>query len=252
MSRVRSVERAIAILAALGDGPLGLAGLAARTGLPKSTVSRLLDTLEAVGAVTGGPDGRHALGSRILALATEDGGGVDLVALAHRHLVELSAAVEEAAGLSVPEGFTVRYVDQVSPSHEVQVRDWTGTSAPMHSVSSGQVLLAALGDEEVLALLPDELPALTARTITRREALMVRLAQVRRDGCAWVRDEFAEGISSVAASVRDGSGRAVAAVHVHGPSYRFPPRGREGAIADQVAACAARIATELGAPREGR
>lgn len=240
----------MAILEALGDGPLGLAGLATRTGLPKSTVSRLLDTLEARGAVTGGPDGRHTLGPRILGLATRGGGGVDLVVLAHRHLVELSAAVREAAGLSVPEGFAVRYIDQVSPSHEVQVRDWTGTTAPMHAVSSGQALLAALPDGEIGSLLPDELPRLAPRTITTPGALLARLAQVRRDGHAWVRDEFAEGIASVAAAVSDGSGRAVAAVHVHGPSYRFPPRGREAGIAARVAACAARIAGELGA--EGR
>ena len=51
----------------------------------------------------------------------------------------------EAAGLSIPEGVVVHYVDQVETTpNPVQVRDWTGTRVPMHAVSSGQVFLAQL------------------------------------------------------------------------------------------------------------
>src|SRR5207247_9145630 len=61
----------------------------------------------------------------------------------------------------------------------------------------------------------------------------------------WVHDEFAMGISSVAAGIADASGEVVAAVHVHGPSYRFPPAGREAALGLVVATSAARIARAL-------
>ena len=141
MSRVRSVERAFDVLAALSAGPLGVTDIAARVGLPKSTVARLLETLGAGDMVAQLPaDGRYRLGTGLAALGAAARLGGDLVAIARPWLVELAASVGEAAGLSVPEGFSVRYVDQVDTLHEVRVRDWTGTRAPMHAVSSGLVL----------------------------------------------------------------------------------------------------------------
>ena len=58
------------------------------------------------------------------------------------------------------------------------------------------------------------------------EALRERLREIRRDGYAWVLEEFDEGIASVAAPIADGSGEVIAAVHLHGPSYRFPADGQ--------------------------
>lgn len=250
MSRVRSIERAFSVLTALAAGPLGVTELAERVGLPKSTVARLLDSLRADDAVEQLPGGTHyRLGPRIIALADAIRPGRDLVALAHPHLVELAAAVGEAAGLSVPEGFNVRYVDQVDTAHQVQVRDWTGTRAPMHAVSSGLVLLAALPQAALDALLPAQLDRLTLRTMTQPADLRARLVEVRLAGYAWVHGEFAEGIDSVAAAITGDGGEAVAAIHVHGPSYRFPAPGAADAIAALVVAAAARISAQIAESR---
>jgi DNA-binding IclR family transcriptional regulator len=62
---------------------------------------------------------------------------------------------------------------------------------------------------------------------------------------AWGRGEYAEGISSVAAPVRDTRGKAIAALHVHGPSYRFPVPGEEQRAAATVRGAAAAIGREL-------
>ena len=77
------------------------------------------------------------------------------------------------------------------------------------------------------------------------DALLERLRAVRRDGYTWAREEFDEGISSVAAPIADANGEVVAAVHVHGPSYRFPVPGHGGEIAELVVATAARISGSL-------
>jgi DNA-binding IclR family transcriptional regulator len=243
MSRVRAIDRALDVLAALAGGPLGVTDVAERARVPKSTAARMLATLLASDAVEQLPaDSRYRLGPRILAMGGAIRAQADLVTVAHPHLVELAADVGEAAGLSVAEGFLVRYIDQVSTDHEVQVRDWTGTTAPMHTVSSGQVLLAQLSPAALARVLPDHLERLTPHTITEKAALRRRLHQVRRDGYAWVRDEFAEGITSVAVAITDQAGEVVAAVHVHGPSYRFPAPGDEAAIGSRVGLTASRIA----------
>jgi IclR family acetate operon transcriptional repressor len=241
------VERAFDVLTTLSAGPLGVTDIATQVGLPKSTVARLLETLGAGGYVEQLPaDGRYRLGPGLATLGAAARPGGDLIAIAHPWLVELAATVGEAAGLSVAEGFSVRYIDQVDTHHEVRVRDWTGTRAPMHAVSSGLALLAELSTTQLAAVLPARLEALTGHTVTDPAVLRERLEYVRRAGFAWVRDEFADGISSVAAAVRDGSGVAVAAVHVHGPSFRFPAPGSELRIALQVIACADRISTRQG------
>ena len=72
-----------------------------------------------------------------------------------------------------------------------------------------------------------------------------RLRGVQVDGYAWTSDEFAEGINSVAAPIVNAAGDVSAAVHVHGPSYRFPPAGAETTIALHVLAAAARISARL-------
>jgi DNA-binding IclR family transcriptional regulator len=75
--------------------------------------------------------------------------------------------------------------------------------------------------------------------------LRPRLQRIQLEGNAWTNGEYAEGIASVAAAIADASGEAIAAVHVHGPSYRFPPAGREAALGLQVTATATRIARTL-------
>jgi DNA-binding IclR family transcriptional regulator len=71
------------------------------------------------------------------------------------------------------------------------------------------------------------------------------LRDVRRRGYTWAIEEFDPGISSVAAPIADSSGEVIAAVHIHGPSYRFPPEGREAALSEMVVTAAARIAAGL-------
>ncbi len=249
MSSVQSIRRAFAVLGALGDGPLGVTEVADRAGLPKSTAARLLQTLVAEGAVEQVPgDSAYRLGPRLVALAGGLSFNRSLAAVARPILVELAAASGEAAGLGVPDGDAIHYIDQVDTPNPVVVRDWTGARAPLHAVSSGQVLLAFRTPGAVDRYLGGELERFTPRTLTEPDEVRERLREVRRQGYAWALEEFDPGISSVAAPIADASGEVIAAVHVHGPSYRFPPGERMPELADLVVTGAARIAAGL---REG-
>jgi IclR family transcriptional regulator, acetate operon repressor len=246
VSRVQSIERAFAVLGALTGGPIGVTEVADRADLPKSTAARLLASLAREGAVEQVPgDSRYRLGPRIESLATGLAGARSLVAVARPHLVELAAAVGEVAGLSVPEGDLVHYIDQVDSDNPVGVRDWTGSRLALHGVSSGLAVLALRPPSAIEAYLAGPLERFTERTMTDPDALRDRLRRIQLDGFAWTAGEYTEDISSVAAAIADGSGEVVAAIHVHGPSYRFPAAGREGALGLQVASAANRIAGTL-------
>ena len=246
MSRVQSIERAFAVLEALAERPRGVTEVAEEAGIPKSTAARLLGSLAREGVVERVPgETRYRLGPRIVVLAAAVRPTRSLVALARPHLVTLADAVGEAVGLSIPDGFTVHYVDQVDSRHPVGVRDWTGTRIPMHAVSSGQIFLAHMHPAEVERFLAGPLERFTARTLIDPAALRERIRRVQLDGVAGTRVEYAEGITSVAGPVADADGEVIAAVHVHGPAYRFPPAGREAAIAAAVAETANRISRAL-------
>ena len=246
MSRVQSVERAFAVLAVVADGPIGVTDVADRAALPKSTAARLLGSLAREGVVEQVPgDTRYRLGPRMLTLAAGLRPTRSLIALARPQLAELTATVGEVAGLSVPDGFLVHYIDQVDSPNPVGVRDWTGTRIPMHAVSSGLVLLAHLPPAELARFLAQPHERFTQLTAADPEVIRERVSRARVEGFAWTRDEYADGITSVAAAIAGESGEVVAAVHLHGPSYRFPGSGSEPAIAGTVVATAARITARI-------
>lgn len=246
MSSVQSIRRAFGVLSALGDGPLGVTEVAERSGLPKSTAARMLATLVDEGAVEQVPgDTSYRLGPRLITLAGGFSVTRSLAAIARPTLSNLAEASGEAAGLGMPDGDLVHYIDQVDTVHPVLVRDWTGVRAPLHAVSSGQVLLAFRTPAAIERYLERPMERFTPNTLVDPDAVRDRLRDVRRRGYSWAIEEFDAGISSVAAPIADASGEVIAAVHVHGPSYRFPRPDRMTALAQTVVAGAATIAAGL-------
>jgi DNA-binding IclR family transcriptional regulator len=247
VSSVQAIDRAFAVLDALGAGPLGVTEVAARTELPKSTAARLLTTLVGVAAVEQVPGGTdYRLGPRLLALSAGLGRTASLVEAARPALVDLARTVGEAVGLSVPAGWTVHYIDQVDSEQPVAVRDWTGTRLPMHAVSSGRVFLAAMAPAELDRFLSAPLERFTPSTVVLPARLRAILRDVVRDGLACTADEYAEGITSVAAPIVDASGEVIAALHIHGPSYRFPGDQPRNLIEAALRAAAGRVSTRVG------
>jgi IclR family acetate operon transcriptional repressor len=246
MTTVQSVERAFSVLQVLAAGPTAVSDIAARTALPKSTVSRLLSTLSEIGAVEPtNSAGTYALGSLIVDLSSAAAPADNLIAVARPQVGRLVAKLGEAAGLSVLDGTSVYYLDQLDGEHEVQVGDWTGERVDAHVVSSGLVLMASAPAELRERFLESELRSFTAHTITDPVLIAHRLDDVARAGFAWVYEEMAEGMNSVAAPVVNHAGTVVAAVHVHGPSYRFPADGAAAAIAAEVVDTARQISDRL-------
>lgn len=247
MAIVQSVGRAFAILDAVAGRPAGVTTLSDRLGLPKSTVARLVSTLEALEAVERLPGPRWRVGRRVASLAGSASHERDLAAVARPRLEQLVRSIGEDAGLALPDGYEVHYAVQVESDNPVQVRDWTGSRAPLHAVPSGLVLLAEWPPEALDAYLARELERLTPRTVVDPGRIRERLQQALEDGYVWAFEEFAEGIVSVAAPVRDARGKAIAAVHAHGPAYRFPPPDETGEIAARVVAAATGVSRTLRA-----
>ncbi len=245
---VQSIERVFLLLRYLARGPLGVTDLAEQTNLPKSTVARLLTALETEGAVEQDvAGGVYRLGRGLVDIAAKVTPGRNLVATARPYLLELAETVGELAGLSIPSGREVYYLDQTESDSEVQVRDWTGERLPLHIVSSGLVVLAYMPEAERDEYLVGPLERYTTRTMVDPDALRKRFEHIRSIGYVWVDGEFVEELNSVAAAVRGADGHARAALHVHGPAYRFPDPDRAHDFGMAVARAAESLSIQLNA-----
>jgi DNA-binding IclR family transcriptional regulator len=247
-SAVRSVDRAAALLLALGDFPTeaGVTELARKLGLHKSTASRLLATLQRRGLVEQDEEsGKYRLGLVVIRLAERAEKTLDLRTLARPELERLARSTRETVGLGVLDGDRCLTVAQVDGPNMVACPDWTGRTTPLHCVAPGKVLLATMPERDVMRLAKQGLPSCTERTITTLEGLLEELARVRRRGFATAFSEWEPGQNAVAAPVHDARGRVVASVNIWGPAYRITP-ARIAELAAEARAAASAISTRLG------
>lgn len=235
MSTVQSVERAFAVLDIVAGGASGITEIATQAGLPKSTVARLLGTLETLQAVERIDDGtEYRIGPRVAQMAGPEEGHAYLATLVHPHLERLSEQLGEATGFAVPNGYSVRNVSQIESPNPVQVRDYSGLVVPAHIGSPGLAMMSYWPDAELEHYLRRPLDRYTAQTLIDPDQLRLRLKRIREAGYAWVHEEFADGISSVAACLLDAEGHVLGTIHVHGPAYRFPEEGQDTYIGELV------------------
>jgi DNA-binding IclR family transcriptional regulator len=235
---VQSADKALAILAVFDESrqDLGVSELAGELGMHKSTVSRLLATLERRGLVRREGE-RFAPGPELARLGVLAVRGLTLAGAARLPLELLAERTGETVNLAVRDGDRALNVLQVDAAHFVGVTDWTGRAAPLHATANGKALLA-FGDPRS----PGKLARLTPRTIVDRNALRAELERTRSAGFAVAVEELELGLHAVAAPVFDANGACVAAVSVSGPAYRLPePRlpelgGLCAAAADDVSA----------------
>ena len=247
---VRSVDRAAALLLALGDcqGEAGVTELARRLGLHKSTASRLLATLQKRGLVEQDEEtGKYRLGLVVIRLAERAERTLDLRGISMPELERLARLTHETTGLGILDADALLTVAQADGPNLIAVGDWTGRSTPLHCVASGKVLMAALAEREVLRIVRRGLVSYTERTITELEPLLEELARIRRRGYATALGEYEMGLNAVSAPVHDARGNVVAAVDIWGPAFRLTPR-RIPELAVQAREAAAAISIRLGGP----
>jgi len=245
---VRSVDRAAALLLALGECPAeaGVSELARRLGLHKSTASRLLATLERRGLVEQDEgSGKYRLGLVVIRLAERAERTLDLRTIALPELERLARVTRETVTLGIVEADGCLTVAQVDGPNMVACPDWTGRTTPLHCVASGKVLLAAMAERDVLRIARPGLPARTERTITGLEALLEELARIRRRGFATAFSEWIEGTNGVAVPVADARGRVIASIGVWGPAFRVTA-GRVAEIVTSTREAAAAVTVRLG------
>jgi IclR family transcriptional regulator, acetate operon repressor len=218
--RIQVIERAADVMwrvAGARDG-LTAAELGECLRLPRSTAYRIVRALVREGFVRVDDVGKVRLGPSLagLAHAGRPDLGHETRSVAHRLAVQAREAVELAV-LERDEAVVVEHWDSTQTLRFVGS---VGDRLPLHCTAHGKALLATLPQGHVAASLPQELAAFTPRTVVDRDRVVEEVEAVRSRGLAYDRDEFSEGVSSVATTVADGAGHVIA-VAVIAPTARF-------------------------------
>ncbi|WP_220454444.1 IclR family transcriptional regulator [Nocardioides immobilis] len=204
-----SMVARIALIMRVFDEPgarFRLDEVAVRTGLPRSTVHRILDQLLVTGWIQRRPDG-YALSAGASAARHSLAEHPELRSVAAPVLNRLHLDTGLIVHLGVLVGADVLVLDRIAGRSPTGLPTRVGGRAPAHATALGKAMLAQMQAEEVDALYSTGISKRTPRTIADLPTLHQELGRVRaRRGLAFEKDEFVLGASSLGAAVHDGDG----------------------------------------------
>lgn len=246
---INSVVKAAEVLRTFDqDSPvLSIGQISSRMGMPRSSVHRLVATLEGLGFLTRhAPSGRYQLGPGVLQLASVALAGLDLRRTARPHLERLAADLHDTVHLAVLNDGEVIYIDKIESAHRVQMISHVGGRAPAHCTGLGKALLAYRSDEDVRGIAAKRgLFAHTPTTLTTIDELLAHLATVRLRGYALDQGEHESMVRCVAAPIRDYQGNVVAAISATTVIASWAP-ARLATMTASVLAAARAISEDIG------
>lgn len=247
-SPIQALERAAAILRSFTEAEpeLGVGELSRRLGLHKSTVSRILATLERERLVGRNPEnGKYRLGLGLISLAGVALGRLNVRGASQPHLPALVEATQETVNVVVRDDSECVNVEREASARPIHYTGWIGRRLPLHCTAGGKVLLAWLSPAQRQAILPVPLRRFTPLTLADPNLLDSALHAVVVQGFAIDHEEFEPGFSAIAAPLRNHLGEVVAAVAVSGPTYRMGP-GQIEAFIPPLLETSRRISADLG------
>ncbi|MCL4370162.1 MAG: IclR family transcriptional regulator [Chloroflexi bacterium] len=234
-----SLRRALSVLSwiAFQQRPCGVREIAAATAVNKTSVHRFLDAMRREGwVVQDSSTEKYRLGPVPVEIGLSALAGMEFRAVARPLLESMARRTGETSYLGILLGADVVYVDVVLGGHAIVARQEIGARFPAHRTAIGKVLLAQLPPAQ-----PDEL-LVGSREVAGTLDLAHRDLAALRDACLAHNDEeSAPGVYSLAAPLRDFSGRVVAGLGLGGPKSRLLPHLSEyGDLVKETAAAASK------------
>ncbi len=215
---IQVIGRAATILRVLRDDPEGLSlgQIAARAGLARSTVQRIVAALQEERLVTTIGNSGIRLGPELASLAAA--AKFDAVPLCRPFLNRIVEKTGETADLSVLRDGLMVFLDQVPGTHRLRAVSSVGERFPLTTTANGRATLALFPDADASKMAEAEWARSGAKSDW--DALRRTLTEVRKSGIATDRDEHTEGISAVGIAMRSHLDE-IYAISIPVPSHRF-------------------------------
>jgi IclR family transcriptional regulator, KDG regulon repressor len=244
----RTVERALDILLCFRpeEPGLTLTQISERVDMHKSTVHRLLATLENKHFIQHAEsDGTYHLGLRLVELGFTVLKGNDIHRQALPYMQRLSAECRETVDLAILDGGQVVYLQVVESPQRMKFAAAPGQRLPVLGTATGKGFLAFLPSDQTEAILKQGMAKYTESTKISLASLRKELLVVRERGFATSQQEYEDGVNAVAAPILDGNMHPVASMAIVGPAFRLPQE-RLQVLGKLVRETADAIARDLG------
>jgi DNA-binding IclR family transcriptional regulator len=248
---VPGLERGLKILAEFSprEPVLGAPELSKRLKIPRTTVFRLLQTLESLGFLErADKDRNYRLGVAVLRLGFEYLSSLELTDLGLPIIEALRTSTGLTSHILIRDGRDVVFVAKAQSQEPIfsSVKVNVGTRLPAHATTHGHVLMGDLSLDELRALYPE--PVLERFTRLTPETVEALYDMVRADaerGYAISQSSFERGISVVTAPVRNDTGRIVAVITTTIPRPEIDATLLETGLVDKVRHAGAELSSRL-------
>jgi len=221
--------------------------IAKKLALPRTKVFRLLQTLQSMDYLRCEPDKRRfSLGPALLSRGFEYLASLDMVEVAQPILQRLRDRTGLSAHMAIRDGREIIYVSRFAARSTIASSVNIGTRFPVHATIMGRMTICEMSEKELAQLFRDQpLKRFTKQTPTTLKALKALLAGDRRRGYAVSQAFFEAGVSAIAAPVRDGAGRIVAAINVTAVNAHIDEQAMHGELKDAVLEAAGEVSRWL-------
>ena len=215
--RIPAIDRMMEVLGQLElrDRGASIGDLVVQLNLPRTSIYRILNSLQVHDMVSRDEAGFYRLGRRLLGLASHvaaSASPLDLVAFAGPVLDQLSSNLGEGSKLSVLDNEGVLVLAAVQGRRPYALSVAPGQRMPVHAGAASKLLLAYQPEADQAIWLARPLPAFTPKTITDPKRLRAELARIRRFSWAQDKGESGPSILAFAAPVFDKAGTLAAAI----------------------------------------
>jgi len=250
--QINSIVKAFRLIEMLvSENEFELAELCRRLDWPKTTVHRILLTLQSLGYVKQDPEtSRYQASIKFFELGRKAIQRIDVLEISHPFMIRLADNTGETVNLGILDEVDIVCIDKVTSKQALRHDQPIGTKVRAHCTGFGKAVLAFLTDEQRANLFSRHaLSPCTSKSLKSLNALNKELQLVRERGYAVDNEESCYGVACVGAPISDYSGRVVAGISIAGPTTRIK-EGNIPHLAKLVMTTAASISSELGLVNE--
>ena len=203
--RVPAIDKCFAILELLAQSkePIGISGISGKLSLNKSTVFNIAHTLMDLNVLEHQPDGKFIFGTRFYILGNMAGKRSELLHIAHPYLEKINKKTKLSAFLGLRSDRQVMLIDKVDSAYGIKLSSEIGMQMPILAGAGIKAMLSQLSNEEVDEILArTELKKYTPHSIIDKAVYKEEILEVRKQGIAYDREEYIEGMVAFAIPVQ--------------------------------------------------
>jgi len=227
--------------------PLKITEISEMLAIPRTTVYRLIKSLESCGFVRQtGSSTRYFLSLQFLYIAEIVRESLDLRRVALPFMERLRDDLDLAVHLVIRDGNEAVYLEKVDSRRPVRLFTQVGRRAPLHVTACPRILLAYCSDDEIRRYISTvKMVKYTKNTVADPDTLWAKIHEIRRTGFSIAYGELEPETAAIAVPIRNDKGKVVASLSLAGPEWHFKSEDIDY-IVSKLRDCAQRISQELG------